>query len=175
LRHSALVKHSVLVFALASGGACGAALAEGAIDRWQFGSDDSGLVTASLRASSKLTAGGGALSYSPTLTIACHTDGEPRWSEWLNLSDVASSRKSATVSVAMDGGEKIDESWTSARRGKVLTRDGADAVHRLLAAKRLTLSWRFGLLAGRGEADFDLSGIGEAVGKIAEICNADLP
>jgi len=31
------------------------------------------------------------------------------------------------------------------------------------------------LLSGRGEADFDLVGVGEAVGRIARTCKADLP
>jgi len=164
----------VFAFALVLACTCGSGWADGPLDRWQFGSDESGLVTASLYADSKLTAGGGALSYSPTLTIACRADGEPQWREWLQLSDTASKKKSITVSVTVDG-DKIDENWAVGGRGKTLSRDGADAVHRLLTAKQLTLSWRFGLLSARAEADFDLSGIGEAVARIAAACNTGQP
>jgi hypothetical protein len=57
----------------------------------------------------------------------------------------------------------------------MLVRDGADGIKRLEPASRLLLSWRFGLLSGRGEADFDLAGLGAAVGKIAGTCNIDPP
>ncbi|WP_244603016.1 hypothetical protein [Mesorhizobium delmotii] len=45
----------------------------------------------------------------------------------------------------------------------------------MVSADRLQLSWRFGLLSGRGEADFDLAGLSEAVGQIASTCNTELP
>ncbi|TIU66392.1 MAG: hypothetical protein E5W13_32750, partial [Mesorhizobium sp.] len=59
--------------------------------------------------------------------------------------------------------------------GRRLVRDGADGIRRLVSADRLQLSWRFGLLSGRGEADFDLAGFSEAVGQIAGTCNTELP
>ena len=134
-----------------------------------------GLVTASLYATNKLITGGGALSYSPILTIACRADGEPHWSEWLQLNDAVSASRTITMSVTLDQGSKFDESWSVGTRGRMLVRDGADGIKRLVAANRLLLSWRFGLLSGRGEADFDLAGFGEAVNQIAGTCNTDVP
>ncbi|TGQ69296.1 MAG: hypothetical protein E5V49_09580 [Mesorhizobium sp.] len=142
---------------------------------WRLGNGDEGLVTASVRATNKLITGGGALSYSPTLTIACRPDGEPRWTEWLQLNDSVSASRKITMSVTVDAGAKFDESWSVGPRGRTLVRDGVDGVRRLVPANRLLLSWRFGLLSGRGEADFDLAGLGEAVAQIAGTCNTDAP
>ena len=156
-------------------GACGVARAEAAVSEWRFAENGDGLVTASLYATNKLVTGGGALSYSPVLTIACRPDGEPRWTEWLQLNDAVSASRKITMSVAIDGSTKFDESWSVSPRGRMLVRDGADGVKRLVAANRLLLSWRFGLLSGRGQADFDLAGFDQAVGRIASSCKTDPP
>lgn len=151
------------------------AQADTVLDQWRFDTGDDGLVTASLYATNKLITGRGALSYSPILIIACREDGEPRWTEWLQLDDPVSASRTITMSVTIDRGDKVEESWSVGPRSKVLFRDGADGVERLLQANRLLLSWRFGLLSGRGEADFDLAGFGQAVGQIAGTCKTDLP
>jgi hypothetical protein len=164
-----------IVAALVLASACGVARAGSAVGDWRFATDGDGLVTASLYATNKLVTGGGALSYSPVLTIACRPQGEPRWTEWLELNDTVSASHKITISVAVDGGRKFDESWSVATHGRMLIRDGADGIKRLVAANRLQLSWRFGLLSGRGQADFDLAGLGGAVGQIAGSCNADPP
>lgn len=153
---------------------CGAAGA-GALDNWRFDNGADGAVTASLYANNKLITAGGAISYSPVLTIACRSDGEPRWSERLQLNDGVSASRTITMSVAVDQGHKVSETWSVGPRGKTLVRDGADGVKRLATASRLLLSWRFGLLSGRGEADFDLGGVGEAVGRLAGDCNTSPP
>lgn len=154
--------------------ACNLAPADAIAGDWRFGTADDGLVTASLHATNKLITGGGALSYSPILTIACRAGGEPRWTEWLQLNDAVSASRKITMSVAVDG-DKFDESWAVGSRGRMLVRDGADAIKRLGSASRLSLSWRFGLLSGRGQADFDLAGFDEAVEQIAGNCHADQP
>ncbi|WP_214470640.1 hypothetical protein [Mesorhizobium sp. dw_380] len=154
---------------------CDLAQADALAGDWRFGTGDGGLVTASLHATSKLITGGGALSYSPVLTIACRTAGEPRWTEWLQLNDAVSASRKITMSVTVDGGNKFDESWSVGSRGRLLMRDGADGIKRLVPASRLSLSWRFGLLSGRGQADFDLAGLEEAVEQIAGNCNTDAP
>ena len=77
------------------------------------------------------------------------------------------------MSVKIDQGSKFAESWSVGPRGRMLVRDGADGIRRLVSASRLLLSWRFGLLSGRGEADFDLAGLREAVDHIAGSCNTD--
>lgn len=160
---------SMLVLALACG------TAEAGTDNWRFDSGNDGLVTASVYATNKLITGGGALSYSPVLTIACRADGDPAWTEWLQLNDAVSASRKITVSVAIDGDSKFDESWSVGTRGRVLMRDGADGIKRLVPANRLLLSWRFGLLSGRGQADFDLAGFSEAVNQIAGNCKTDPP
>ncbi len=161
--------------ALVLAGACGVARADAAVGEWRFAKDGDGLVTASLYATNKLVTGGGALSYSPVLTIACRPDGEPRWTEWLQLNDTVSASRKITVTVAIDSRGRFDESWSVGPRGRMLVRDGADGVKRLVSARRLLLSWRFGLLSGRGQADFDLAGLDEAVGQIAGNCKTDSP
>ena len=162
--------------ALVLAGAYGVAHADAAVvGDWRFAKDGDGLVTASLYATNKLITGGGALSYSPVLTIACRLDGEPRWTEWLQLNDAVSASRKITVTVAIDTRGRFDESWSVGPRGRMLVRDGADGVKRLVSANRLLLSWRFGLLSGRGQADFDLAGFDEAVGQIAGNCNTDPP
>ncbi|MBZ9677212.1 hypothetical protein [Mesorhizobium sp. ES1-1] len=155
--------------------ACGSAHADAISDSWRFGTGEDGMVTASLHATNKLITGGGALSYSPVLTIACRATGDRRWTEWLQLNDAVSSSRKITMSVAIDGGSKFDENWSVAPRGRMLVRDGADGIKRLASASRLLLSWRFGLLSGRGEADFNLAGVEDAVERIADSCNTASP
>jgi len=154
---------------------CGAVPAHAAADNWRFDTSSDGLVTASLHATNKLFTGGGALGYSPVLTIACRPGSEPGWSEWLQLNDPVSASRKITMSVNVDDAGKFDESWSVGTRGKVLVRDGADGIKRLVPASRLLLSWRFGLLSGHGEADFDLAGLEEAVAQIAGTCQTDPP
>ncbi|TKB15986.1 MAG: hypothetical protein E5V75_15145 [Mesorhizobium sp.] len=145
------------------------------LGNWRVDAGGDGQVTASLHATNKLITGGGALGYSPVLTLACRPGGEPRWSEWLQLNDAVSASRKITMSVMVDGGSKFDESWSVGPRGKLLVREGDDGIKRLVSANRLLLSWRFGLLSGRGEADFELTGLSEAIGQIAASCNTDPP
>jgi hypothetical protein len=149
--------------------------AEANLDRWRFSKMEDGLATASLPAANKLMNSSGVLSYSPVLTIACRMGGDPHWSEWLRLNDAVSSGSTITVSVSVDEAPAVDERWSPTRRGKVLVRSGSEAVSRLVSAERLVLSWRFGLLSGRAQADFDLAGIAEAVGQLAETCKTGQP
>jgi hypothetical protein len=165
----------VVAAALLVASGCGVAQADSVLDNWRFDTGSDGLVTASLYATNKLFTGGGALGYSPVLTIACRSGGQPRWSEWLQLNDAVSASRKITMSISVDQGDKVSESWSVGARGRMLVRDGADGVKQLVSASRLGLSWRFGLLSGRGEADFDLAGLGEAVAQIAGTCNTDVP
>ncbi|CDX25643.1 conserved exported hypothetical protein [Mesorhizobium plurifarium] len=166
-----VVAAAALLFAAATG----AARAEPDLGNWSVGAGDDGQITASLHASNKLITGGGALGYSPVLTLACRPDGQPRWSERLQLNDAVSASGKITISVIVDGGGRTDESWSVGPRGRTLVKDGDDGIRRLVSANRLTLSWRFGLLSGRGEADFELAGLAEAIGQIAASCKTDPP
>ncbi|MDG4896496.1 hypothetical protein P9272_23295 [Mesorhizobium sp. WSM4976] len=169
-----MMRDVVIAAALLLAATVGVARAEPNMGNWSVGSGNDGQITASLHASNKLITGGGALGYSPVLTLACRPDGEPRWSEWLQLDDAVSASRKITISVVVDGG-KTDESWSVGPRGRTLVRDGNDGIKRLVSANRLTLSWRFGLLSGRGEADFELAGLSEAIGQLAASCNTDPP
>lgn len=170
-----MMRGVVVAAALLLAAAVGVARAESNLGNWSVGSGNDGQITASLHASNKLITGGGALGYSPVLTLACRPDGEPRWSEWLQLNDAVSASRKITISVAVDGGGKTDESWSVGPRGRTLVRDGDDGIKRLASASRLTLSWRFGLLSGRGEADFELAGLSDAIGQLAASCRTDPP
>ena len=153
---------------------CSAARADDALARWRFGGDGAGQVTAMLPATNKLSTAGGALSYSPVLTIACNRGSDPQWREWLKLSDRVSAGKTITVGVAIDSGS-VQESWSVRGGGRILFRAGADGIAPLAPARRLSLSWRFGLLSGRGEARFDLAGAQAAIARIADACGTDVP
>ena len=148
------------------GGRCAGPLA--------FREGQNGQATASLPATSKLTTAGGALSYSPVLTIACDAGGDPHWREWLEINDKVSTSGTIMMRVTIDS-DGVDERWAVQRGGKVLFRAGADGIASLSAAARLSLSWRFGLLSGRGEADFDLTGVAEAIAHIADACGTAPP
>ncbi|WP_430694819.1 hypothetical protein [Mesorhizobium montanum] len=169
-----LMMRDVVVAAALLFAATSVVLAEPDLGNWRVDTGRDGQVTASLHASNKLLTGGGALGYSPVLTLVCRPDGEPRWSEWLQLNDAVSASRKITISVVVDGG-KTDESWSVGPRGRTLVRDGDDGIKRLASANRLTLSWRFGLLSGRGEADFVLAGLAEAISQIAASCKTDPP
>lgn|GEM_PF-1244266 len=170
-----MMRDVVVAAALLLAATSGTARAEPDLGNWHVDTGSDGQVTASLHASNKLITGGGALGYSPVLTLACRPDGDPRWSEWLKLSDSVSASRKITMSVIVDGGSKVDESWWVGPRGRMLFREGDDGIKRLVSASRLTLSWRFGLLSGRGEADFELAGLSEAIGQIAASCKIDPP
>jgi len=154
---------------------CSAALASDAADRWRFGSAADGVITASIYADSMLVTGNGALGYSPVLTIACRPVGDPHWSEWLQLSDGVAASDTITVAVTVDHGSSVRENWLVASNSMTLMHDGADAVSRLASAKRLRLSWRFGLITGRVDADFFLAGAAEAIDRLAAECKIATP
>jgi len=172
MRATVMWRASAAAFVLT--GFCSAALADDAPGRWRFGEGQNGQATVSLPATSKLTTAGGALSYSPVLTIACDAGGDPHWREWLGINDKVSASGTIMMRVTIDS-DSVDERWAVQRGGKVLFRAGADGIASLSAAARLSLSWRFGLLSGRGEADFDLTGVAEAIAHIADACGTAPP
>jgi hypothetical protein len=143
---------------------------------WRLGSGPNGQVTASIFSINTLSIGSSrVIDYHPVLTIACYPGGEPRWSLSVQLKDPVSASGAINVSVRLDNGGAKAEQWTPGFQGRGFSKDGSSAVARLLQAKRLRLSWRFGLLAGRGEAIFNLSGVKEAVAGLAGACGVGLP
>lgn len=174
VRRSAAKRRSCIAALVLASAACSAARADDALERWQFGEGNDGQVTARLLATNKLSTAGGALSYSPVLTVACNRGGDPQWREWLKLNDKVSASGTIIMSVTIDS-DSFEERWAVHRGGRVLFRAGADGVSSLAPANRLSLSWRFGLLSGRGEARFDLAGAQAAVARIAASCGTDVP
>ncbi|MFE0014378.1 hypothetical protein ACFWXH_06020 [Mesorhizobium sp. NPDC059054] len=158
---------------LALGG--GAARADDIADRWRFGSAPDGSITASVSADSIIAIGSGALGYRPVLTIACRPDGEPQWSEWLQLNDGVAAGDTITVVVSVDGGQNFKEDWSVSNGSRTLMRPGTDAVSRLASAKHLRLSWRFGVITGRAKADFFLGGAAAAIDRLAAECKIATP
>jgi len=143
---------------------------------WQSGSGPDGQATASIFSMNTLSVGSSrVIDYHPTLTIACRPGDAANWSVALQLKDPISARAAANVSVRLDNGEESIEQWSPGFQSRGFSKQGSSEVARLLQAKRLRLSWRFGLLTGRGEAIFDLSGIEGAVSALAQACGIDLP
>jgi hypothetical protein len=143
---------------------------------WRLGNGPDGRVTASIFSINTLTVGSSrVIDYHPILTIACHPGEEPRWSLSLQLKDSVSARGAINVAVRLDNGGEQAEQWTSAFQGRGFSKQGSADVARLLQAKRMRLSWRFGFLAGRGEAIFDLAGAKDAVASLAGACGVQLP
>jgi hypothetical protein len=143
---------------------------------WRMGGGPDGQVTASIFSINTLSVGSSrVIYYHPVLTVACHPGGAPRWSQSLQLKDPVSASSAIDVSVRLDNGGEKAEQWTPGFQGRSFSKDGSAGVARLLQAKRLRLSWRFGLLAGRGEAIFNLSGLKEAVAGLAAACGVEMP
>lgn len=173
-RAFAILSHAALAAAI---WLFGAAQASGqGHHTWRLGSGPDGQVTASIFSLNTLSVGSSrVIDYHPILTIACHQGGTPRWSQSLQLKDPVSASGAINVSVRLGNGAAQAEQWTPGFQGRGFSKAGSDGVARLLQAKQLRLSWRFGFLAGRGEAIFNLSGVKEAVAGLAGACGAEMP
>jgi hypothetical protein len=143
---------------------------------WRLGNGPDGEITASIFSLNTLSVGSSrVIDYHPALTISCRRGGNPHWSQSLQLKDPVSASGTINVSVRLDNGGERTEQWALGFQDRGFFKDGSSGVARLLQAKRLRLSWRFGFLAGRGEAIFNLSGIHEAVAGLAGACGVELP
>lgn len=173
-RAFAILSHAALAAAISLFGAVQAS-GQGRYT-WRLGSGPDGQVTASIFSLNTLSVGSSrVIDYHPVLTIACHRGGTPRWSQSLQLRDPVSASGAISVSVRLDNGGEKAEQWTPGFQGRGFSRDGSEGIARLLQAKRLRLSWRYGFLAGRGEAIFNLSGVKEAVAGLAGACGVEMP
>jgi hypothetical protein len=154
----------------------GAAQSSGQGYTWRMGSGPGGEATASIFSINTLSVGSSrVIDYHPTLTIACRPGGEPQWRVSLQLKDSVPARAAANVAVRLDNGGENSEQWTPGFQGRGFSKTGSSEVARLLRAKRLRLSWRYGVLSGRGEAVFNLSGAQDAVAALAGACGTELP
>jgi hypothetical protein len=173
-RAIAILSHAALAVAVCLFGAVQASGQGG--HTWRLGSGPNGQITASIFSINTLSVGSSrVIDYHPVLTIACHPGGAPRWSLALQLKDPVSASGAINVSVRLDNGGENAEQWTPGFQGRGFSKDGSKGIARLLQAKRLRLSWRFGFLAGRGDAVFNLSGVKDAVAGLAGACGVEMP
>ncbi|MBA3446760.1 MAG: hypothetical protein H0T56_03970 [Pseudaminobacter sp.] len=141
---------------------------------WRLG-ESSGLVTASMFSINTLSRGSSrVIDYHPVFIIGCKPDGEPRWTQTVQLKDPVSGDRFIDLAITVDG-KRFSERWALGFQDRGFSRNGNEAVARLLRARRLKIVWRIGFLAGNGQADFSLAGIDEAVRGIAESCGIDPP
>ena len=142
-------------------------------DGWRYGSGSNGLVTTSVFSTSTLSVESSrVIEYHPVLIIGCLPGGG--WTQSIQLRDSVSGRQTIDLSLRLDG-RTFSEQWTLGFQNRSFSMDGDAAVARLLNARRLTVVWRFGFLDGTGDADFNLTGIQDALAKIAGSCGIPLP
>jgi hypothetical protein len=82
---------------------------------------------------------------------------------------------SARVSIRYDNAGAFQEDWALVDMSRSLQWDGGEGVSRLTRARRFSLSWRFGVFSGSGEAVFNVAGITAAAAALGEACGAPLP
>lgn len=148
----------------------------GQSDPWRIANGRDGAITASVVSIGTLSVGSSrVIEYHPTFTIGCRpAEAGGGWSQALQLRDPVAGDRSVDLSLRVDG-SAISEQWTLGFQKRSFSREGKDGVARLLGARHLKIMWRFGFLAGRGEADFDLAGLQEAVTRIGHMCGDELP
>lgn len=143
-------------------------------DPWRIVDGRNGEITASVISIGTLSVGSSrVVEYHPAFTIGCRLAEGGGWSQSVQLRDPVAGDQSVDLSLRIDG-SVISEQWALGFQKRSFSREGKDGIVRLLGAKRLKIVWRFGLLAGRGEADFDLAGFREAVARIGHMCGDEL-
>ncbi|MGB3389302.1 MAG: hypothetical protein WBA88_15095 [Pseudaminobacter sp.] len=162
---------------LLAAGACiaTAPVAFGQSDHWRIGNGRDGTVTASVVSIGTLRVGSSrVIEYHPTFTIGCRPTEGGDWSQSVQLRDPVAGDQAVDLSLRIDG-TTLSEQWALGFQKRGFSREGKDGIDRLLGARRLKIVWRFGFLAGNGEADFDLAGIQDAVARIGRMCGGELP
>lgn len=165
-----------IVAGLLSAGACIATMpaAFGQGDGWRISNGRDGVITASVVSIGTLRVGSSrVIEYHPTFTIGCRPTAEGQWSQSVQLRDPVAGDQTVDLSLRIDG-RVVSERWALGFQKRSFSREGDDGIARLLGARRLKVVWRFGFLSGRGEADFDLTGLQDAVARIARMCGDEL-
>lgn len=165
-----------IVAGLVALGACiAAAPAFGQGDAWRIGDGRDGTITASVVSIGTLRVGSSrVIEYHPTFTIECRPAGSGEWSQIVQLRDPVAGDQAVELSLRIDG-STVSEQWALGFQRRSFSRAGKDGIVRLLGASRMKVAWRFGFLAGRGEVDFNLTGIRDAVARISQMCGDELP
>lgn len=143
-------------------------------DGWRIVNGRDGLITASVISIGTLSVGSSrVIEYHPTFTIGCRPTEGDGWSQSVQLRDPVAGNQLVDLSLRIDG-NVVSEQWALGFQKRSFQREGKDGITRLLGAKRLKIVWRFGLLAGRGEADFNLVGLEDAATRISRMCGDEL-
>lgn len=139
--------------------------------------DGAAVYTASLYSTTLLDAGGDGADYAPTLTFACRTKGEPRWSQWLRFDESLTSGGETDVDVSIDGGEPIEQPWKVGTDRRMLLREDASDIAALKHATRVTLAWNWGWswLWLSDEASFELVEFPTVIYTLSKSCGIAEP
>lgn len=144
-------------------------------DGWRFGNGSNGQVTASVFSTNTMsTDSSRVIEYHPVFTIGCRPGASPNWTQSIQLRESLSKRQAIDLDLRIDG-STFSEQWTLGFQNRSFFMDGDAAVARLLGARRFRAVWRISFLSGNGEADFNLTGISDALTKIAGSCGVPLP
>lgn len=147
-----------------------------AASEWRFGQSWNGEWTSSLYSLNTLTTGSKVIDYHPVLVVSCKADRYPVWRQSLQIrTSVTGGEESITITARYDSAETVEETWILGQANRSFYRDGAEAVARLQRSRLFRAEWRFGFLAGRGEATFNLANVVDAVQRIADACGVPKP
>lgn len=142
--------------------------------RWKI-SAGRDAASATLYSLNTLTAGTRTVDYHPALVLSCEARRYPVWRQAVLVRQTISGDGGIGVSIRLDNGGAFSEQWVLAQKNRAMQTDGDEQVARLSRARRLNLSWRFGVFSGRGEAVFDLAGISDTLAQLAQACGTDVP
>jgi hypothetical protein len=142
--------------------------------RWKI-SRGQGAASATLYSLNTLTAGNRTIEYHPALVVSCETRRYPVWRQEVQVRRAISGEGRTAVTIRLDNGGAFSEEWALVSMSRSLRLDGDHAVGRLARARRLNMSWRFGVFSGRGEAVFDVAGINDTLVELAEACGTPVP
>ncbi|SFU23256.1 hypothetical protein SAMN05518861_15310 [Mesorhizobium sp. YR577] len=144
-------------------------------DGWRFGNGSNGQFTASVFSTNTMsTDSSRVIEYHPVFTIGCRAGGNSNWTQSIQLRESLSRRQAIDLDLRIDG-SAFSEQWSLGFQNRSFFMDGDAAVARLLGASRFRAVWRISFLSGNGEADFNLTGISDALTKIAGSCGVPLP
>jgi hypothetical protein len=169
-KHSSGIAAATVLAALVYAGMADAQQA----GRWKV-SAGRDAATATLYSLNTLTAGTRTIDYHPALILSCETRRFPVWRQAVVVRQTIAGDGEVGVSIRLDNGGAFKEQWALAQKSRALQTDGDEQVARLSRARRLHLSWRFGVFSGSGEAVFDLAGIRETLAQLAQACGTEVP
>jgi hypothetical protein len=135
----------------------------------------SGKATASILSLNTLSTGSRVIDYHPILFVSCEAKRYPVWRHSVQIRETIPGEGTVDVTVRMDNGGAFSEQWMLAPRARSLFFDGDEGIARLTRARRISVTWRFGLFSGRGEAVFSVAGLKDTVAELAEACGVKAP